>query len=72
MIVYLLTEEQKVLLEGREFAKDSFFKPIDDANGNWVITEEEVSIASCEDILWVKDLPQIEYKAKEIFDLKVE
>ena len=72
MIVYLLTEEQKVLLEGREAAKDSFFKPIDDANGNWVITEEEVSIASCEDILWVKDLPQIEYKAKEIFDLKVE
>ncbi len=38
---------------------DNLFNPIQDANGNWVITEEEVSQTSIE---WVKDLPQIQYE----------
>ena len=32
----------------------------------FIISEEEVSLATYEDILWVKDLPQIEYKAKQM------
>jgi hypothetical protein len=59
MIVYLLTPEQADLIRGIEFMPDNYFNPILDANGNWIITEEEVSQTSIE---WVKDLPQIEYE----------
>jgi hypothetical protein len=59
MMVYLLTPEQADSLKGVEFMPDNLFNPILDANGNWVITEEEVSQTSIE---WVKDLPQIEYE----------
>jgi hypothetical protein len=59
MIVYLLTNEQADSLRGVEFMPDNLFNPLLDANGNWIITEEEVSQTSIE---WVKDLPQIEYE----------
>jgi len=59
MIVYLLTNEQADSIKGVEFMPDNLFNPIQDANGNWVITEEEVSQTSIE---WVKDLPQIQYE----------
>lgn len=66
MIVYLLTEEQKNSLEGKCYFNGTFFNPTQDADDNWIISEEEISLATYEDILWVKDLPQIGYKAKEI------
>jgi hypothetical protein len=59
MIVYLLTPEQADLLKGVEFMPDNYFNPILDNNGNYIITEEEVSQTSIE---WVNDLPQIEYE----------
>ena len=66
MIVYILTEQQKELLVGKEYIKDSYFNPIQDINDNWIISEEEVLTADNEDILWVKDLQQIEYEPKPI------
>lgn len=66
MIVYILTEQQKELLVGKEYIKDSYFNPIQDINDNWIITEEEVLTADNEDVLWVKDLEQIEYEPKPI------
>jgi hypothetical protein len=38
------------------------FNPIQDANGNWIISNEEVSSTTIE---WVKQLPAIEYVPKE-------
>ena len=58
MIVYQLTQEQAELLIGVEFIPDNYFNPIQDADGNWIITEQEVSQCSID---WVKELPQIEY-----------
>lgn len=58
----LLTEEQKDLLAGVELRQDNFFNPIQDANGNWVISEEEVSACANQDYLWVRDLELTEYK----------
>ena len=66
MIVYILTEQQKELLIGKEYIKDSYFNPIQDINDNWIISEEEVLTAQNEDVLWVKDLEQIEYEPKPI------
>jgi len=61
-MVAQLTQEQAEQLQGVEFAPDSFFNPIQDANGNYIISLEEVE--QC-DIQWVKELPRIEYLPKE-------
>ena len=65
--VALLTEQQKDSLVGVEYAPDSFFNPIQDKNGNWIISLEEVNQCSIE---WVKELPLIEYEPV-IIDLPI-
>ena len=62
--VGLLTETQKDELVGQWYAPDSFFNPIEDADNNWVISQEEMNQCVNPDFLWVKDLPLIEYKPK--------
>jgi hypothetical protein len=57
--VHLLTAEQAASLIGVEFLHFSYFNPIQDADGLWVITQEEVNQCS---IKWVKTLPLIEFK----------
>lgn len=59
MKVAKLTQEQAEKLKGLEVVKDNYFNPILDADGNYIISLEEVEQS---DIEWVKDLPQIEYK----------
>jgi len=62
--VGLLTETQKDELVGQWYAPDSYFNPIEDADNNWVISQEEMNQCVNPDFLWVKDLPLIEYKPK--------
>ena len=62
--VGLLTETQKYELTGQWYAPDSYFNPIEDADNNWVISQEEMQQCVNPDFLWVKDLPLIEYKPK--------
>ena len=61
--VYMLTEEQANQLKGVEYTTDMTFNPIQDANGNWIISFEEVSTSTID---WVKELPAIEYNPKVI------
>jgi len=56
--VYQLTTEQADSLIGVEFMPDNIFNPIQDVDGNWIISQEEVNQTKIE---WVKELPQIEY-----------
>ena len=58
MIVAQLTQEQTESLKGVEVITGSYFNPIQDKNGNWIISLEEVDQCSIE---WVKELPLIEY-----------
>lgn len=62
--VALLTETQKEQLVGQLYAPDSYFNPIQDIDNNWVISQEEMNGCVNEELMWVKDLPLIEYKAK--------
>jgi hypothetical protein len=59
MTVALLTTEQAEQLKGIEVVKDNFFNPIQDKNGNWIISIEEVEQCSID---WVKTLPLIEFE----------
>jgi hypothetical protein len=64
MIVHLLTEQEKDSLIGKYYFSNTLFNPIQDNNNNWIISQEEVLNAVYEDVLWVKNLPTIEYIAK--------
>jgi hypothetical protein len=66
MQVGLLTLEQKNEIDGKEFAPNSYFNPIQDANDNWVISTEEIDQATIPTYQWIKDLPLIEFKPKNI------
>jgi hypothetical protein len=61
MILYKLTLEQKDLLIGQHFAPSSSFNPVQDVNGDWFISEQEVSGCVNPDFQWVKTLPSMEY-----------
>jgi hypothetical protein len=59
MTVAKLTPEQAEQLKVIEVVKDNLFNPIQDKNGNWIISIEEVEQCLIE---WVKNLPLIEYE----------
>jgi hypothetical protein len=61
-IVYQLTPEQAEQLRGVQYVTDMTFNPIEDANGIWIISSEEVSSSTID---WVKELPAIEYVPKQ-------
>ena len=61
MIVYLLTEQQKNTINRHVYKDGMLFNPIQDINGNWIISIEEVEQSEAP-WGWVKNLPQIEYE----------
>ena len=58
ILVAELTEVQKDELVGQLYAPDSYFNPIQDINGTWIISLQEVEQCN---IQWVKELPLIEF-----------
>jgi hypothetical protein len=61
MIVGLLTIEEKDLLVGKQYAPDSYFNPIQDSLGDWVISTEEINQNTNADFDWLNDINLIEY-----------
>lgn len=61
MIVGLLTIEEKDLLVGQQYAPDSYFNPIQDSLGDWVISTEEINQNTNTDFNWLNDINLIEY-----------
>lgn len=67
MIVAKITQKEANQLKGVEIVKDNYFNPIQDKNGNWIISLEEVEQSTIE---WLKDLPIIDYQPiKDVFTL---
>lgn len=60
--VGLLTLEQKNDLVGQLYMSDSFFFPIQDVNGNWIISTQEIDQCINPDYMWIRDLPLIIYE----------
>lgn len=63
--VGLLTITQKDQLVGVMYAPDSYFNPIQNINNEWVISTQEMEYCVNHEVIWVKDLPLIEYVPKE-------
>ena len=46
MIVAKITQEQADSLRGTEMVQDNYFNPIQDKNGNWIISLQELVYCS--------------------------
>lgn len=42
-MVSILTQEQKNIISDKEYSDGCFFNPVQDANGNWVVSAEEIN-----------------------------
>lgn len=67
-MIAIITTEQKDSIKGKEFAPDMHFNPIQDIDGNWVISYEEIRDTVNLNFLWVKELVLSEYKPKSQTD----
>ena len=65
ILVGLLTLDQYDQIVGQMYDEDSFFNPLQDANDDWIISEEEINFCINPEFLWVKNLPLIEYLPKQ-------
>lgn len=63
-LVAKLSQGQAKQLERKLFRNDSYFNPIEDADGNWVISQEELNQCDRSEFAWVKTLQLIPYKPK--------
>jgi hypothetical protein len=65
MIGYILTDEQKEVIQGQFFAPDIFFNCVQDINDVWFLflSEQDKEILP-EEYLYLLDLPQGEYVPK--------
>ena len=63
MIGYILTPEQKELIQGQYFATDIFFNCVADINGVWFLflSEQDIPLVELSQYAWTLDLPQGEY-----------
>ena len=59
--VYKLNEQQKDHLINSLVMYDWYFNPVQDGNGDWIISTEEVDNSIYPENMWVKDLPLIEW-----------
>lgn len=59
--VAIITEQQKDLLAGQEYAPASYFNPVQDCNGDWIISQEEIDQCVVPDFDWIKSLPLIDW-----------
>ena len=68
MIVAQITQEQAENLQGKEFAGGNIFNPIQDKNGNWIISLTELQHLGTE---FSQSVELIEFESVENSDFSV-
>lgn len=63
MIVAKITSEQAETLKGTEFIPDNFFNPIQDKNGQWIISLQELVYCSVD---FANSVELIQYEPIEV------
>ena len=61
MKVGLLTIKQKEELNGNYFAEDQYFNPVEDKDGQWIISTIEMYNCINPNFMWVEELPLIDW-----------
>ena len=62
--VRLLTISQKEALLNKQYRPNCLFNPIEDNNDNWIISNEEVVQCVNPTVMWINELPLIDFIAK--------
>jgi hypothetical protein len=62
-MIAILTTEQKDQLVGQTYDGVCFYNPIQDANDNWIISQEEINQS---DLTWLKELTLEEFQPKSV------
>ena len=62
-MIAILTEEQKDQLVGQTYDGVCFYNPIQDANDNWIISQEEINQS---DLQCLKELELSEFQPKPV------
>jgi hypothetical protein len=63
MLVAILTEEQKDLIQGLEMRPNNICNCVQDNNNSWVIDETSIALLNIE---WLNNLPLTTFQRKEI------
>ena len=66
--MYRLTIEQKQLLTGVKYDGEQLFNPIQDINGDWFISEEEVFGCTDTEYYWIRRLVYSEFEINNTND----
>lgn len=66
MKVLILTEGQKNMIQKRKFGPSSYFHPVQDCDGNWIISTIERDNCVEQNYMWVKNLPEIDWCSPDI------
>jgi hypothetical protein len=64
MIGYILTTEQKDLIQGQYYTESQFFNCVQDIDGTWFLflsTQDGQEIFDNAKFNWILDLPEAEY-----------
>lgn len=63
MIGYILTNEQKDLIQGQEFAPYECFNCVQDINGVWFnfVSEQQIPLVEASQYAWLLQCPEGEY-----------
>lgn len=56
-----ITEGQKNSLLNKHFIQDGFFNPVQDINGDWFISQEEMQQCDNPPFIWVKTLGLVDF-----------
>lgn len=59
--VAIITEIEKDYLENELVQPNWYFNPIQDCNGNWIITEQEIQASIYSENDWIKSLTLIDW-----------
>lgn len=51
-----ITKEQAELLKGKQYDDISYFNPIENEDGQWFISVEEIANCTNKEFIWIKDL----------------
>jgi|688.fasta_scaffold173310_2 hypothetical protein len=66
MKLYKLSIEQKEEIQDKMYFDNCYFNPIEDINGDFFITQQEVDDCTNNNFLWIKELELNDYEPKQL------
>lgn len=66
MQLYKLSTQQKEQITNQTYSDNCYFNPIEDINGDFFITQEEIDNCINPNFLWVKQLELNIYQPKQL------